>query len=206
MLKKKPSVFDLIASTVENGPSLPMEEELFSLCKRNSEGFNYLKDQPKGSGLYMSFLYNVTRTLKPEIIVELGNREGRSTNSIVAGMDEKQELYTVDIKRQLTEVHEHVLQQSNVTALFGSSADPQIVDQVPNNIDLLFIDTEHTIEHLNQEWSLFESKLSDHAIVAVDDINWTGLDQFTKMISKRFKTINSTELHGSGFLVFEYKR
>jgi len=192
-----------VQEVVDNGPNMPLDAPHYSIIKKQQEPFEHLKDQPAGAGLYYSFLYNVVNKLKPKNIVELGNREGSSTISIAAGMDESQTLYTVGIKKNLHRVPPFVLEQDNIHTIFGSSIDPGVVNSLPDNIDFLFIDTLHEYSHLKLEWVYYQKKLSDGAIVACDDINWTGMEKFIDDI-KHYDHINEPKLHGSGFLVFQY--
>lgn len=197
---------ELIAKTIKEGPNLPLDKWHFDILREQREPLEHLKhDSPKGAGLYYTFLYNVVKFNKPKIIVELGNRQGNSTACLAAGMDNTQTLYTVDIVKNLCWLPKAVLQQDNVCSLVGSSTDPSIVNQLPNQIDFLFIDTRHTYSQISNEWALFKNKLSDGAIVAADDINWDGMNNFIQDIA-HFEYVNEPLLHGSGFLVFQYDK
>ena len=206
---KTQTLEETIRRTLDNGPSLPLAKPEFSLLIKDTEFLGYVLESPATSGLYYSFLYNLTKEMGPKTIVELGNRQGVSTASIIAGMDSTQVFYTVDVVEDLRLVPKHALEKENVHVVFGDCLSQNVVEQLPNNIEFLFSDTEHTFAQISAEWKLYEEKLADRAIVAIDDINFpnSGGDknQFIDKV-KHYKHFNEKKFHGNGFFMFEYVR
>lgn len=192
-----------IENIKKNGPTIPLEKEKFD--KVDKENYNFLKDIPKGSGLYYTFLYEAIKNFRPKNIVELGNRKGLSTLCMLHAMNDEQSLTTIDVKHGLQFIPEYYKNKKNFKSFVGSSTDEEIFQDCDPDIDFLFIDTEHKYKQIMREWGLWRTKLSDGCIVAADDINWPGMKKFIEEI-KHFQWINSVDLHASGFLIFQYKK
>lgn len=199
---QKTLVADIITMITDKNYVLNCDTSHLSQVNKIFQG--YIRDDPSGSGLYLPFLYELTKKLKPELVVELGNREGVSTCMLYAGL-EKGNLITVDIKKNLSMVPEHIKNASNVRFIWGGSTEPKTIEGIKEkSIDLLFIDTNHKSEHLREELALFEPLLKDNAILLLDDIEFDAMKAgWTEILHEKE---NRAILHGSGFGIVYFAR
>jgi len=128
-------------------------------------------------------LYQIALDLKPSVIVEVGTFKGHSGAWFLKALEElgKGLLITIDItkpinynkltKAQLTANHHEATE--NLKAV--SERFVQVVDEVnpdvPDVIDLLFIDGNHTQEACYQDLSQFYPKLRKGGICLVHDFH-----------------------------------
>ncbi len=90
---------------------------------------------------HLQFLYETVVEQNAQVVVELGARSGNSTVALLAGVEVTGGLlYSVDIETPQwpLEVWDH----PQITFLKGD--DLALREQVPNEIDVLYIDTSHT--------------------------------------------------------------
>lgn len=125
-------------------------------------------------------LQEVIYNIKPDVIVETGIAHGGSAifyASLCKAMD-KGRVVSVDIEirsHNRKAIEEHPL-SSYITMFEGSSTDQNIVNQVKNQIKdnetvLIFLDSNHTKEHVLEELKLYSALVSKGSyIVAMDGI------------------------------------
>src|SRR6185295_5572717 len=77
---------------------------------------------------------------------------------------------------------------------------------IDSGVDLLFIDsgTEHVYSLISAEWRLYESCLTDRAIVVCDDIRVNDMPRFWDELPYEKMDVGGAE--SSGFGVFQYVR
>lgn len=161
------------------------------------------------AGLYYCFLFELTKLVEPELVVELGNREGMSTVVLASGLGSDSQMTTVDVKQNLRFVPERIKKDSRIKFLFGDDLSPAITNNFQeNSIDILFIDTLHTSEHLEKELELYTPFLKDEALILLDDItmNFKGGNLRDAWQKIKHEKINKPELHNSGFGIVFYSR
>lgn len=188
---------------------LPIQDQIFDQVRPAKIYCNYLQNEPQGSGKYYSFIHKLIKTNKVSTIVELGNREGLSLLAMAAATDENQKITTVDTINDLRFVPEKVRTNKNINFIFGDCLRPDIIKQMPQNIDLIFFDTLHTFSHIKQQWDAYEPLLADQAIVLIDDVNLADKNKIMDELktNNKIKFLeNRIDLHVSGFGVIVYKR
>lgn len=161
------------------------------------------------AGLYYCFLFELTKLIEPEFVVELGNREGMSTIMFASGLGTGSQMTTVDVKQNLRFVPKHIKNDSRIKFLFGDDLSPAITNNFQeNSIDILFIDTLHTSEHLEKELELYVPFLKDEALILLDDITMEFRAGNLKAAWQKIEheKINKPELHNSGFGIVFYSR
>jgi predicted O-methyltransferase YrrM len=174
-------------------------DESLSLLPNESENRNYLFNIPKGSGLYYAVFTEFVKLVKPKVIVELGNREGLGLIALHSGLTEPdQRIYTIDIVTDLRHVPENIHNDIRVSKLLGDVLSPEILQVIPDNIDVLFCDTIHTHDQLSKEWEKYQSKMNKKSVVFVDDIFIGDKKAAFDQIAVGSKVI-SHDLHASGF-------
>jgi predicted O-methyltransferase YrrM len=131
-------------------------------------------------------LYGLTRSLKPEVCVEIGSARGKSACYVGLALREngRGRLYAIDphaptdwndsesvdtfnvIRQNLerVDVREHV-------EIVRKTSEEAVRDwKVP--IDLLFIDGDHSYDGVRRDWELFSPFLSEFGVAAFHDTTW----------------------------------
>lgn len=144
---------------------------------------------------YNLFLFRLARELKPGSMLETGTDRGRSAAHLAVGNPDGK-VVTIDIDPACSK-NALDLGIPNITTVTANALD--YAKQVPNaSLDLLFLDSLHTYEHVSAEWRAFRPKVKDGGIVFFDDIHLdTGMDRFWKEV--REEKFDISELHFSGF-------
>ena len=115
-----------------------------------------------------------------KIALEIGTFMGVSANIIAKEMVDTGKIYCVDpfFKRHQKKnpglsIAERDLKRNKlfhkVIFLIGLSTDSKIKDQVPTNLDFIFVDGDHSYEGLFNDWGIVKKKLSIGGIVCLHD-------------------------------------
>ena len=130
--------------------------------------------EPSDIHKHLPFLYNVG--LFSDTIVELGVREGRSTSAFLAAIQKTNgTLYSVDInpmEGKIEELSKDVINgryQMNGKWTFIQEDDLLWINRCPNDVDLIFIDTDHTYQQTFNELNLYKTKLSKNGLFICHD-------------------------------------
>jgi len=155
--------------------------------------------------LQYRYLSESIKEYNPKLVVELGTRYGISALSFINESSKNNKIVSVDWLKQKNFVDKEILKNfPNLKFVIGNCLDLNIFDQIPFNIDILFMDTEHTYNQVSKEFSVYENLLSDTALLIVDDINVN--DKYKFFLKFNGKKKNLKRLHGTGFGVLIYKR
>ena len=141
------------------------------LCRVNREFSVYLFNRDGNHG-YFSLLHNLTSNIEGTI-VELGNREGLGILSIYDALNEKSELYTLDIVDDVRFINDDIKSDSRVHILNDfNSLDVDRIGKTfdKKSISMIFLDTIHTYEQVTQEFKLWEPYMKDDCVMLIDDI------------------------------------
>ncbi len=125
---------------------------------------------------HLETLFVESIEIRPELIVELGVRGGESTFVFerVARLFESP-LVSVDVEdcsNASNYEHWYFVQQDDVT-FAGEFQNWCKEHELPDQIDILFIDTNHKYEHSRNEFEKWFPHLSKHAKVFLHDTNLT---------------------------------
>lgn len=102
------------------------------------------------------------------VAVELGVDQGRGLVSLAHGGGNGSHVYGVDHTiKDKTQIAVNMF--SNITFIQADSDPPP--DEIPDDIYLLHIDTEHSYSMAKAEFEAYESKLANNAIVIFDDLH-----------------------------------
>lgn len=120
-------------------------------------------------------------------VVEIGMYKGRSTLCLAEGIRRalKGHIWTIDLFEEtytfegcssplpsLSQSRQTLAENSAldlVTIINGDSRLPSTANQVPNEIALLFVDGDHTLEALKKEWEVWSPKLRKDGWIVVHD-------------------------------------
>lgn len=125
-------------------------------------------------------------------IVNIGCHCGRSIEYILQGKPEHVPLYGIDIVKQKK------LDTTSFNFIHGSSQDQTIVDQI-NNIELLFIDGDHSYEAVSNDIKLWIPKVIKGGVIIFHDAYPVGNGiayepGVKKAVQEYFETCNSEEM------------
>jgi predicted O-methyltransferase YrrM len=112
--------------------------------------------------------------------LEIGTYMGVSANIIAKALDPGGMLYCVDPfldrkgwRNPGLAIAERDLKRNRltqkVTILKGYSTDPAIQNQIPQELNFIFIDGDHSYEGLENDWQIVKSRLSINGIVCLHD-------------------------------------
>jgi predicted O-methyltransferase YrrM len=119
---------------------------------------------------HLPFFVATVQTMRARKVVELGSRSGTSTVAWLYGLQETGgTLWTVDVAAAPPiGVHDRwVHVQGNDLAV-------DVIDQIPDDVDVLFIDTSHDYLHTVEELYAYVPKVRDGGVVLCHD---TALDR-----------------------------
>ena len=155
----------------------------------------------------IEILYNTARERRPEVIVEIGSWDGCST--IALGCVAKEfggKLYAIDPKATdlFSGNMEHFGLQDTVKAVTGFSP---WVDGIPDRINYLFIDGNHTTKSVMLDYSYWVHFMKKNDIVAFHDITFPSVKKALDIIfehdGKHLKEIQKCELRRRGIGVWQ---
>lgn len=156
---------------------------------------------------YFTLLHNVVKELPDDaIIVELGNREGMSTLSIYDALKPNQKFYTIDILKDLRMLPKSFFNDERVNIVYGDCVSKEITSLFEDeSIDLLFSDTVHFYDQINNEFNVYKSKMKHGSILFVDDIKIKDKGKFFDGWQGEKYSLDSWA-HESGFGCFKISK
>lgn len=108
---------------------------------------------------------------KAQVVIELGTRSGQSTSAFLAGLaDSGGELWSVD--KDDAEVPAHWHDFPNWHFLRAGDDSNDAMQWLPLRCDVLFIDTDHTLNHMRRELELYVPRVRLGGLVLLHDTEW----------------------------------
>ena len=99
-------------------------------------------------------------------VIELGVREGHSTRAWLTGLHYTGgHLWSVD--REPT--HDIVALPERWTFIHGDDCDPAVLAQLPEQVDVVFIDTDHAYVHTMRELDLYSRRVRPGGCILLHD-------------------------------------
>lgn len=128
-------------------------------------------------------LADLVAKLKPRLVVELGTGDGYTASAVMSALPEDGRLITVNWPNPPSGDNpwrylERWMNDSRLTLIFGDTRDREVIALVPDNIDILYIDSTHEYACAALEWDLYRPKLRAGAVVLVDDLNHNDMHKF----------------------------
>lgn len=120
---------------------------------------------------YYSLLFYVAKEFKPNVMVEIGTDEGIGTVHLALG-NPKGKVHTIDIReecRGFLEGYSFYKDIDNVEIITGDSQNV-VSNFSDEQIDMLFIDGDHTYEGEKRDYVLYLPKVKKGSIILIDDI------------------------------------
>jgi len=153
---------------------------------------------PSDSNHY-DFLYQVAHYFEPSPMVEIGTHKGVSAWALGSGNPDGK-VFTVDINPTSGEYI-----SKNAECFIGDSV--ELSTQMPDKIELLFIDGGHTYEQVTADYETYQSKMRGGGLVLIDDIfsPTAGVMKFWKQLKHKNKIefMNIHKNYGFGGIICE---
>ena len=149
------------------------------------------KDVDTTSNHY-EFLFEVVRRIRPDNVLELGTHWGVSA-LFMSKACATTKIYTIDNNlHQMPELGKHVFGLPNVEFIRADVTHKDVADRMPNNISVMFVDTDRDIDLMNRQLALYYPKLAPGGYMFWDDILsekyypeavkwWNGLEGYNQM-------------------------
>lgn len=189
---------DLIKIDNKNLKKFNKDDKFDKFC------YSFIEGQ---GGYYVKFLKYLVENIKPRTIVELGSQKGFSTLSIYDALKNiDSHFYTIDLEKDQRYCPDEMFKDTKVSFLFGDVCSVNILKKVPFDINLLFTDTAHFKDQIEDEFEVYQYLLSDIALVAVDDIHLNDKGEFWDKLSyQKWDLTNLCHETGWGLFIFERK-
>jgi predicted O-methyltransferase YrrM len=121
--------------------------------------------------------YSFVRHFKPKVVVEFGTRTGRCTHDILRALLKNNQPFI--FKPYELEDENRKIAQDEIDRIFGEESvqiggDIIKANDIPDNIDYLFIDNYHDEETTNWVFDYLIKKCSPNALIHIHDLSIGG--------------------------------
>lgn len=120
--------------------------------------------------------------MRPENVLELGTGQGASGNHIMSALLPTSKFTTINYNYPPEYCFGEQLNRwksdPRLKCVVADTCDPDTLKQVPDGVDLMFIDSTHRAWHAAIELCLWQDKLQDGAVVIVDDLDQHNMMRF----------------------------
>lgn len=133
---------------------------------------------------YYKLFYLISKTLQPDLVVELGTWQGTGSAHFAAG-NPLGSVVAIDIHREDKNAQIRTIEAAghyeNLTYLnrWTEEAIP-FIQNLPTKIDILFSDSWHDYDRVKNEFKLYEPFLASPALIIFDDIMDAPFDNMVK--------------------------
>lgn len=129
--------------------------------------YEHLCTQPSDINEHLSTMHDLAVKLDAQNIIELGVRTGVSSVAWLAALHQTGgHLWSVDVDPAPPMVAGH----KRCTFIQGDDLDPAVLGQLPELVDLVFIDTLHTFDQTVKELGAYVSRVKTGGCVVLHDI------------------------------------
>jgi predicted O-methyltransferase YrrM len=154
------------------------------------------------------FLTQLVFYRRPAVVVELGCFVGWASAHVAMALQANGhgKLYCVDcIQKNLDATMMNLKRlglDEMVRTLLGKSTEPAVVERLPNEIDVLFVDTSHTYRDTLDEILMYSSRIQETGcIVLHDSISFPGVRRAIAEMSGKFRVLTFATENGNGVSV-----
>ncbi|MGB0166570.1 MAG: O-methyltransferase [Luteibaculum sp.] len=150
-------------------------QEPETLAKLNRETWEKVLQPRMLSGHFQGrFLSMISHMLQPSYILEIGTYTGYSALCLAEGLKDQGELHTIDLNDELepyvNKYFELGDKKNQIKMHWGNAL--EIIPQLPNNLDLVFIDADK--ENYSNYLDLILPKLRLGGHILADNVLWSG--------------------------------
>lgn len=162
----------------------------------------------------MIWLYDKACTMKNQKIVEIGCWKGRSTGAILAGLEEGNEMYCVDVWNDEVATHEEYRNPENAFDTFQKHTskflvNPEIIRKPSTeaykcfedgSLDWVFIDGDHSVEEVLRDIVNWSKKIRKGGVISGHDWQFETVKEAIKKSGIKLSG-NTTHKNISGYYV-----
>ncbi len=146
--------------------------------------------------LYYRFFYELTKTWAPFKLVEVGTYHGGGAGHF-AHLNRQGLVVTIDFD-PTSALHVRACPLDNVVTITSSSLDAAVLAETYGPFDGCFIDAEHDLASMYQEYALYRKLVRDGGLMFFDDVNLNpGMQKAWSLVRDPKTTLPG--LHFSGF-------
>ncbi len=143
---------------------LKLQEEVITIPDGSilPEEFVELKNTVRTTSNHYDFLYLIAEWYEPKIVVEIGTHDGVSACAMKYAYPFVK-LYTIDINPDSGKVL-----YPTIIRIIGNSG--AVADQVPDEIDILYIDGDHSFKAAKRDFETYLPKMRKGGLILIDDV------------------------------------
>ncbi len=119
---------------------------------------------------HLDFLYNIVKVTNAKTVVELGTRSGQSTSAFLSALESDGLLWSCDLNNPYGDIASY-LGYPTWEFNLGSDLSKEILDKLPKEYDIVFIDTGHFFEETLEEMEEYYKRLRPGGIMLLHDSN-----------------------------------
>lgn len=132
------------------------------------------------------FLKHLINTNKFETVVEVGVRDGRTTNYLLTQCPSIKKYYAIDTNISLfynKELKDKF--KDRLIAIEGFSF--IVADQIQESVDLVFIDADHSYESVKKDIKKYMPKVKPSGILSGHDIDFPGVNKAVNELIPKYE-------------------
>ena len=147
------------------------------------------------------FLASLIKMSKYKTVIEIGVFEGETSRHLIKALPKGGQFIGIDINDYRTDVTKAAMSigGKSIDFILGNSLDE--LNHLPkNHFDLIFVDGDHSFEHVLEEFKLAENLVSDGGVIVLHDtIHLEGprrLVEYAQQLNYKSVTLNTPEGRG----------
>jgi predicted O-methyltransferase YrrM len=147
------------------------------------------------------FLASLIKMSKYKTVIEIGVFEGETSRHLIKALPKGGQFIGIDINDYRTDVTKAAMSigGKSIDFILGNSLD-ELNNLPKNHFDLIFVDGDHTFEHVLTEFKLAENLVSDGGVIILHDtIHLEGplrVVEYAQQLNYKSVTLNTTEGRG----------
>lgn len=129
-----------------------------------ADWFQEVRSFPSDISGHLDYFVELARELDATKIIELGVRAGNSTAAWLYAMQGRGHVWSVDISPAPRSID-----IDEWTFICGDDCDAAVLDQLPTDADIVFIDTSHAYEHTFRELRIYRDRVRSGGRILLHD-------------------------------------
>ena len=152
-----------------------------------------------------AFMASIIKMSKYMTVLEIGVFEGETTQHLIKALPKGGQYVGIDINDYRTAATKLYMQEGgkSIDFILGNSLD-ELNNLPKNHFDLIFVDGDHSFEHVVEEFKLAENLVSDGGVIILHDtIHLEGprrIVEYAEQLNYKSVTLNTTEGRGISIL------
>lgn len=150
---------------------------------------------------HLPVLHDLVLELNAQQVIELGVRWGDSTSAFLAALEQTSgKLWSCDIVEPLAPIAPFWGKCPHWTFVLGN--DQNLVNEAPDEVDILFIDTSHEYEHTLWELEHYSAKVRSGGRIVLHDTTMNGVARSieTFLRDRQWEYTNTEACNGLGII------